>query len=87
MAEADQLPSQGLEGANLSVIQGWYPAPAINANKSRHGKREHRALLCLVLPGDAGRDSNGRQNYGFPKTCIQLWHNTATVEEDIRNKK
>lgn len=24
---------------------------------------------------------------GASKTCIQPWHNTATVEEDIRNKK
>jgi len=38
MAEANQPPSQGLEGANISIIQGWYPVPAISTNQSRRAK-------------------------------------------------
>lgn len=50
---------------------------AISANGSSE-------LLCFVLPVNTGRDSNMQW---VSKTCLQLWHNTATVEEDIRNKK
>lgn len=54
-----------------------YPTPAVRAQ---------RALLCLVPLGNAGGTEHTAQPWA-PKTCIQPWHNTATVEEDIRNKK
>jgi len=39
----------------------------------------------------ATRESGERQQRAaelwLSKSCIQLWHNIATVEEDVRNKK
>lgn len=46
--------------------------PAISANESRRAKREHRVLLCLVPPGNAGRDGNMQQNDGFPKPAFSF---------------